>query len=77
MELTVNVCCGSLQVIVFHSGASGMGLMPFISFFLFNGELLLLFRVPTTSWRDTSGTDERTSGGCFVAVHEIHGIEDP
>ena len=54
-----------------------MGLMPFTSFFLFNGELLRLLRVPVTSLRDITGTEERTSGGCFVSVHDIQGIEDP
>ena len=51
--------------------------MPFTGFFPFNGELLLLLLlVPTTSLRDTCGTDERTIGGCFVAVHEIHATEE-
>ena len=50
--------------------------MPFTSFFFFNGELLLLLLVPAISLRDTCGTDERTSGGCFVAVHEIHATEE-
>ena len=50
--------------------------MPFTTFFLFSGKLLLLLlRVPLTSLRGRRGTDERTSGGCFVAVHEMHGIE--
>ncbi len=50
--------------------------MPFTNFFLFDGTLLLLLRDPPISLRGMSGTDKRTIGGCFVAVHEIHGIEE-
>ncbi len=57
----------------FHSGASAIGLMLSVAFFLLSGELLLRFEVdrPLGCW---AGIECKTTGGCLVASHEMPAV---
>lgn len=62
---------------VHHSGASAIGLIPSTTFFLFNGELLLLLFGAGWAFLLTIGKDGKdcnTSGGCLVCSHGINSV---